>query len=366
MNFKKNEGITLVELVVAMATASLVFAAAATLLLMGLRINNLTTGTTIRQNKTRTVLTVMERLATEGQITGVDADEESWKILYHEDGVAQVRFTYLAKEKRIYVGDTASMTPEEKEANTLMEDVIASYVVMDENHVLTVAVETEEGNFSSSVFCRMVALNDDGEDFFDEVKIPVIIQTPSNGRENFIKKLSTQYRLKGGAPNRGLALSDDGLSMGEYYTEWYITTKYGQDAWNKDGWNKDTPWCACFVSWVLEEVQQQGLSQEKPMTFLDDVPKFAEVDSFKADFEKKGKWITSNPTPGDLIFFDWSVGNDPDHVGVVIKAESGDNYIYTIEGNSAGMVAVRRYQKDDPRIIGYGVLSWSKSEKSGN
>ena len=44
---KQNDGFTLVELVIAMATGVLIFSAAATLLLLGLRINNLTTGTII-------------------------------------------------------------------------------------------------------------------------------------------------------------------------------------------------------------------------------------------------------------------------------------------------------------------------------
>ena len=49
-------------------------------------------------------------------------------------------------------------------------------------------------------------------------------------------------------------------------------------------------------------------------------------------------------------------GKDPDHVGAVLCVE-GD-FLYTIEGNSGGKVAVQRYPKNDPRIVGYGVLNW--------
>ena len=47
---------------------------------------------------------------------------------------------------------------------------------------------------------------------------------------------------------------------------------------------------------------------------------------------------------------------DPDHVGAVLCVEG--NFLYTIEGNSGGRVAVQRYLLSDPRIVGYGVLKW--------
>lgn len=34
------------------------------------------------------------------------------------------------------------------------------------------------------------------------------------------------------------------------------------------------------------------------------------------------------------------------------------NFLYTIEGNSGGRVAVQRYDLNDKRIVGYGVLNW--------
>ena len=34
------------------------------------------------------------------------------------------------------------------------------------------------------------------------------------------------------------------------------------------------------------------------------------------------------------------------------------NDVYTIEGNSANMVAVRKYSVNDSRIMGYGILDW--------
>ena len=68
------------------------------------------------------------------------------------------------------------------------------------------------------------------------------------------------------------------------------------------------------------------------------------------------------PIPGDYVFFDWDGrndpdgGNDPDHVGAVLYVDG--TQLYTIEGNSGGRVAVHRYDLNDKRIVGYGVLDW--------
>ena len=66
----------------------------------------------------------------------------------------------------------------------------------------------------------------------------------------------------------------------------------------------------------------------------------------------------AEPIPGDYVFFDWDGRNDPDGVGAVLCVEG--NFLYTIEGNSGGRVAVQRYSLSDSRIVGYGVLSWKK------
>ena len=113
-------------------------------------------------------------------------------------------------------------------------------------------------------------------------------------------------------------------------------------------WNADTPWCACYVSWALVEAGVSGP--------VDHTKWYANVDEFMAHFGT----LQTAPNPGDLVFFDWIPEDgvqDPQHVGVVLTVT--DDYIITIEGNSAGRVAMRRYPKNDDRILGYGVLSWS-------
>ena len=41
-----------------------------------------------------------------------------------------------------------------------------------------------------------------------------------------------------------------------------------------------------------------------------------------------------------------------------VADKDGFLYLYTIEGNSGGRVALNCYPKNDPRIMGYGVLNW--------
>lgn len=341
---KRNDGFTLVELVVAMATGVLIFAAAATLLLLGLRINNLTTGTIIRQNTTSTMMKLLDRLSTEGRIIEVKSDGDSWEIYTKREGELETRgvINYKSETQEICTGTANGDQIIWDANNPFMKGVYASNLVIDDNGVLTLALETEDGSYQSSVFCRNLALPPNPEDDH-------IAENTTLARKAFLDVLYTQYRMKGGQPNPGVIL-DSGISTGEYYSEWYI----GAGQWNSNGWNKDTPWCACYISWALTQASVRSyLDQPTGRTHW-----YANVDEFITYFrEGAGGWA-EKPEPGDIVFFDWLMGDDPSHVGVVLSVDTEANKIYTIEGNSAGMIAVRQYALDDQRIIGYGVLPW--------
>ena len=370
MNLKHNEGFTLVELIIAMMTGSLVFFAAATLLLLGLRINNQTSYTSRQMYNTNIVLTMLERMATEGSIEGVTYDGDSWII--QKNGQPILSYSSEDQEISIVTGGTSA---------TVLEQVHASHVVMDEKKVLTIAVETNEGTYQSSVYCRTAKLPESEEEqpLVPDEKVPDINKGTEDCRKAFIDVLKTQYRFSGVAPNTGLILNN-GVSTGEYYSEWYINTVGG--SYGINGWNKDTPWCACYISWALSHpvVEPYVTAPADRIASLDngttDAYWFANVDDFKAYFQAKQKeqnkdsrkWIDSADAfdsqgvirikTGDIIFFDWTGGNDPAHVGVVIKVDNEEEIVYTIEGNSAGIIALREYSINDNRIIGYGVLPW--------
>ena len=158
--------------------------------------------------------------------------------------------------------------------------------------------------------------------------------TDSFGRNNFLRMLVSQMGSEG-------EIIDGALSTFAYYTEWYIGGYPGNT-----GWNKDTPWCASYISWCLEQVS---------LSVRSNVPRYANVDHFMQHFFAD-TWLErgNTPTPGDLIFFGYL--NDPNHMGVVIAAD--ENYVHTIEGNVNDTIALRKYTIDDPNILGYGLLNW--------
>ena len=78
---KKNDGLTLVELMVSITIGSLIMLAASTVLLLGFRINHQTTESVTRQYTARTVITLLENLASEGEIKQVQSTlDGSWKV----------------------------------------------------------------------------------------------------------------------------------------------------------------------------------------------------------------------------------------------------------------------------------------------
>jgi hypothetical protein len=118
-------------------------------------------------------------------------------------------------------------------------------------------------------------------------------------------------------------------------------TKYG--AWF--GLN-GAPWCAMFVSWVF---YHEGL----PLPF--ERPKgFALTDNGVIGFKRWGRWHTTAPQRGDVIFFDNRSSNPGvDHVGIV-TAVGPEGRLQTIEGNASNRVQRGEYSRSDHRIVGYG------------
>lgn len=158
--------------------------------------------------------------------------------------------------------------------------------------------------------------------------------TDSFGRNNFLRALVSQMGSEG-------EIIGGALSTFAYYTEWYIGGYPGNT-----GWSENTPWCASYISWCLEQVN---------LSIGGIIPRYANVDNFMQHFFAD-TWLERGnvPTPGDLIFFGYL--NDPNHMGVVIAAD--ENYVHTIEGNVNDTIALRKYTIDDPTILGYGLLSW--------
>jgi len=329
-HFRKSGGFTLVELVVSIAVASLVTMAATTVLMLALRVNRQTSDTASQQNTVRALLTSMEKAATDGNIKKVVSKLDSWQLL-KDDEEAPPIFEYIALDKKILANGVA-----------VLEGVYASNAILEDN-LLSISIETKEGIFESTVYCRLGNVDQDStkptapdetETTLNRFVAILISQLNSNGKINYdnlkeiLSKPEAPYVPK---------------SQETYYSEWYIG---GYET--APNWDPSTPWCACYVSWALVEAGVSGP--------VDHTKWYANVDEFMAHFGT----LQTAPNPGDLVFFDWIPEDgvqDPQHVGVVLTVT--DDYIITIEGNSAGRVAMRRYPINDDRILGYGVLSWS-------
>ena len=357
MKRKNNEGFTLVELMVTIVVASIVTLAASTVLLLGIRLNKSSSDTAQQQNTVRIFLSVVERMATEGTIKEAENDPDSWVLYGEGDGGGENKkqlFYYSAADGKIYSGGN--------DGAPLMEDVIASHIAMF-GKLLTVAVETEDGSYTTSVYCRSGAQLTDTIEIADpEENLPqdnTMSEVEKEGRAKFLKLLLSQRG------STGMVLKDINGTMTKtplYYAEWYSRTM-----WEKE-WDINTAWCGCFLTWGLHykfEERDTAVSSYIKDIQHDWYLKFATVENCKKFFtdtngwqEKKNENGTENfkATPGDIIFFDWDADTAPDHVGVVLAVKGND--VYTIEGNSANMVAVRKYSVNDSRIMGYGILDW--------
>lgn len=339
---RNNSGFTMVELLVTVAVSSIVLAAAASLMLLGLRVHQTTQKEAGEQQTVRIVLSALEDLSASGKIYRVEPFSDGWRLLGKtadgKSGAVLLRYN----NGKLRSGGSGDQV--------LLDNLRGAQVILD-GSLVTFTFATAAHSYSTSVFCRTGI---EGDSVGREEAKDILKKTPTlpaaadlteaekKARFAFLQTLAGQY------DSRGEIIGGKG-----YFSEWYI----GNYA-DHPGWNQYTPWCACFLSWAADQ---------KKASIDGDPPRFANVDTGMEGFQKSGKWRAPNdevnmPIPGDYVFFDWDGrndpdgGKDPDHVGAVLCVEG--NFLYTIEGNSGGRVAVNRYPLSDKRIVGYGVLNW--------
>lgn len=342
---RNNSGFTMVELLVTVAVSSIVLAAAASLMLLGLRVHQTTQKEAGEQQTVRIVLSALEDLSASGKIYRVEPLSDGWqlqgKTVGGTPGAVLLRY------------NSGTLTSGTSGDQVLLDNLRGARVDLD-GSLVTFTFATAAHSYSTSVFCRTGIEGDsvgkaEAEDILKETPtLPDaadLTDTEKAARFAFLQKLADQY------DSRGEIKSGD--STYTYFSEWYI------DGYARDPrWNQYTPWCGCFLSWGAEQQRD---------TIDGDPPKFADVDKGMASFKESGKWRNPNdannmPIPGDYVFFDWDRGSDPDHVGAVLCVKDG--FLYTIEGNSGGKVAVQRYPLSDKRIVGYGVLNWKTGKET--
>ncbi len=105
-------------------------------------------------------------------------------------------------------------------------------------------------------------------------------------------------------------------------------------------------WCASFLSWCLrqarvpQELAPDGINSQRML------------DDYRAAGRYHARASGYTPIPGDIVMFRYG-GSRANHVGLVVGVEDGR--VYTIEGNTSGMVGLRTYRADNAAILGYCV-----------
>lgn len=147
------------------------------------------------------------------------------------------------------------------------------------------------------------------------------------------------------------------------YNNW---TKYARDL-DKigniyNGGKNGYAWCDVFVDWCF--ITTFGVDLGMKLLCQAYGGAGAGCTYSTQYYRDKGQFYTSNPQPGDQIFF--KDGDGMGHTGIVEKVANG--YVYTIEGNTssdAGVVAnggsvnSKRYSLSYNKIGGYGRPNWS-------
>ncbi len=156
----------------------------------------------------------------------------------------------------------------------------------------------------------------------------------------------------------------------------------GDHGWSKYGeWAGDpyAQWCAEFLSWCVDQVDQRHGSTLTNRLF----PRYSGQNVGRAWFIRAGRFIVRTgqiegwgyewlkghenyirtgdyvPQPGDYVFFTWTSGVDTDHVALVeycATDERGHTMIHVIEGNNPVGVDRNVYSLYDSQILGYGTV----------
>lgn len=133
---KRNEGFTLVELMVSIAISTLVITAATSTLLLGLRINAQTTKNIEQQNTTDLLMQVLQNVAEEENIS-VTPDEKSIKI----EDTSIVSYA----DNTIYLRDVIYMENVDEFKAELTKN----------NQLLTIQIKIGEHTYKASAYCRL-------------------------------------------------------------------------------------------------------------------------------------------------------------------------------------------------------------------
>lgn len=204
-----------------------------------------------------------------------------------------------------------------------------------------------------------------GQEYFDKyststmapVSQPAIAINPGCTAKTVIAVAVGEIGYKEKASNASLDDKNANAGSANY-------TKYARDFDQKypnwyNGRKNGFAWCDMFVDWCF----LTAFGYEKALALLCQPEKSAGAGCKYSlrYFKNKGQFYTSDPKPGDQIFFGTSL-EDVSHTGLVEKADSSK--VYTIEGNTSDQVARRSYALNNSRILGYGRPAYDAEENT--
>lgn len=141
---KRNDGFTLVELLCAIVAGSIVTAATATILLLGLRLNANATNTATRDNQVVIGLSVLGDLAKENDIEVTREATGAWSV---KDKTGNVLYSYQSGNPGAIC--VSGNTP-------LIENVQAASIDgPDATGLLKIVLTVDDEQYPLAVYCRM-------------------------------------------------------------------------------------------------------------------------------------------------------------------------------------------------------------------
>ena len=216
------------------------------------------------------------------------------------------------------------------------------------------------------------AVASDGETYVSNVIGPLEVEEEGNfgepdlsadleSEEDFVASLKN-VKLKGLPYNKkltavaetqlGYSESESNFIVKEYETgkkEKAGYTRYG--AWYGHGFEYED-WCAMFISFCLYYTKVPAELMPLDSGVITWMHKLQNMDLFRSGREYL-------PKSGDLVFFDYNLDGQGDHVGIVncVFVENDVEMIETIEGNHTCTVEKFTYPRQSLEIMGYGVMS---------
>ncbi|MBQ8590875.1 MAG: prepilin-type N-terminal cleavage/methylation domain-containing protein [Firmicutes bacterium] len=297
---RRNDGFTLVEMMVTLVCISLVMIAVMSWMLVGIRVEKSAADTMERQQNTRVILSLMESMTSSGKVsrvqhTGVaaiDEDEEAsqsgsagmdWALL-DKSGNALVR--YRAGSGTIVTGSGSVLMDGLEYADAEFDGV---------KKMLQLKLKADGQEYSSDIFCR-TAVESLSYGTAELLELARRKTETISSRYAFLSLLTSQIGSSGEIIDSGEVNGSEGYYKYKYFTECYLANTAGNQGgivnnWSLDGsgtgmnWSPKTPWCATYVSWALLHMNHNCFDNDD--LTLAYVPLFANVNDGRELFDER-------------------------------------------------------------------------------